>query len=106
VNRKEILDAAAQCILQDRNASYGEPEDSFGAIADLWSVVLRPVLKEDCRVASAQVALCMIGLKIARLIHNPTHQDSAVDIAGYAACLGSLSGETNNPPQPSGEQPC
>ena len=32
-----------------------------------------------------QVALCMAGIKIARLIQTPTHADSWLDLAGYAA---------------------
>ena len=35
----------------------------------------------------AQVALCLIDLKLARLVRDPTHLDSIVDVAGYAALL-------------------
>jgi hypothetical protein len=31
-------------------------------------------------------ALAMIGVKMARLAHNPDHLDSWIDIAGYARC--------------------
>jgi len=31
--------------------------------------------------------LCFIDLKLARLAQDPTHQDSIVDVAGYAAVL-------------------
>jgi hypothetical protein len=31
--------------------------------------------------------LCLIDLKLARLGHDPKHQDSILDIAGYAAVL-------------------
>jgi hypothetical protein len=90
MNRKEILDAAAQCVLRDRNNAYGGPEQSFGIIAELWSINLRPILKDGCSITAAQVALCMIGLKMARLIHNPTHEDSIVDIVGYGACMADV----------------
>ena len=30
---------------------------------------------------------CMIDLELERLAHNPKHQDSIVDIAGFAAVL-------------------
>jgi len=39
------------------------------------------------KVTAAQVALCLIDLKMARLAHDPKHLDSIVDVAGYAACL-------------------
>jgi len=90
VNRKEALDAAARCVLQDRNASYGGPEESFGIVSDLWTTILRPILKEDASVSASQVAMCMIGLKLGRLIHNPTHEDSITDVIGYGSCLAEL----------------
>ena len=55
--------------------------DLFERVAVRWSQVL------GTRVTAAQVALCLIDLKLARLAHDPAHLDSQVDIAGYAACL-------------------
>ena len=43
----------------------------------------------------AQVVLCLLDLKLARLAHDPTHEDSAVDVCGYAALLRELT-ETSN----------
>lgn len=55
------------------------------AVARRWSATLgRPV-------TSAEVVLCLIDLKLARLAHNPRHADSIVDVAGYAALLGEIS---------------
>ena len=81
MTRQECLDAAAKAVLKDRAREYGDgPEDSFSAIAGMWSAYLgRPV-------SSADVACMMALLKIARLKANPHHGDSWVDIAGYAAC--------------------
>src|SRR5687768_8646970 len=90
MNRKEVLDAAALCVLQDRSNQYGPPEQSFGIIADLWSIILRPALKEGAKADPVQVTLCMDALKTARLIVNPGHDDSWIDKAGYAACGGEL----------------
>ena len=80
MTRKECLDAAAKAVLTDRNAAYGEPEDCFGLIAALWS----RYTERD--ISSADVAVMMILLKLARVEGNPRHTDSWVDIAGYAAC--------------------
>jgi hypothetical protein len=78
--RQQTLTAAAQCVLQDRNAAYGSVEDNFKNIASLWSAY------KDVPFTAVDVALMMSLMKIARLKHNPTHFDSYVDLAGYAAC--------------------
>ena len=38
----------------------------------------------------AQVVVCLIDLKVARLTHDPRHLDSITDIAGYAGILAEL----------------
>ena len=53
----------------------------MAAIAARWSITLgRPV-------TPAQVALCLIDLKLARLGHDPAHRDAILDVVGYAAVL-------------------
>lgn len=84
MRRKDILDAAAACVLSDREQQYGAPEDVFGVIAGLWSVYL------DHTVRPHDVAAMMVLLKVARLTGNAAHDDSWTDIAGYAACGGEL----------------
>ena len=42
-------------------------------------------------LSPAQVVLCLIDLKLARLARDPKHLDSQVDIAGYAAVLREVS---------------
>lgn len=82
MNREDVLQSAAALINGDRQADYGSAWDNHKRIADIWSVIMqRPV-------TPSQVALCMVGVKIARLINDPSKADSWVDIAGYAA-LGS-----------------
>ena len=71
----------AQGVIENRERSYGPAAESFEAIAARWSLVL------GITVTPAQVALCLIDLKLARLTRDPTHLDSIVDVAGYAACL-------------------
>ena len=60
-------------------------ETLFAVIAARWSLVL------GITVTPAQVALCLIDLKLARLTRDPSHLDSIVDVAGYAACLREVS---------------
>jgi hypothetical protein len=77
---EQMLHSAAR-LVEDRRNSYGDPAVSMAAIAARWSATLgRPV-------TPAQVVLCMIDLKLARLAHDPTHLDSARDVVGYAAVL-------------------
>ena len=80
MTRKECLEQAMGCVLRDRNNSYGGPEDSFGVIANFWSVYLgRKVYPHD-------VAMMMSLLKIARIKANKGYADGYIDLAGYAAC--------------------
>ena len=80
MTRKECLDVAAECVLKDRNNAYGGPEDSFGVIANFWSVYL------GRKIYPADVAMMMSLLKIARIKANKSYEDGYVDLAGYAAC--------------------
>lgn len=76
-----LLHEAAEIIYGDREKAYGDPGVNCRRIAAIWGVVL------GVPVTDEQVCLCMIGLKLARLVHTPDHHDSQVDLAGYAALL-------------------
>ena len=80
MTRKECLEQAAKCVLQNRQDQYGEPEDSFGTIAMMWSAYLGKTIQ------GWDVAAMMALLKIARIKANPAHTDNWCDLAGYAAC--------------------
>ena len=84
MNAIKTLDDAVTVLIQ-RNAIYGEPLDAMSAIAARWSVTL------GVTITPAQVVLCMIDLKLARLARNPQHRDSAIDVIGYAALLPEVS---------------
>jgi hypothetical protein len=71
-------------IVSERRTQYGEASSAMAALATRWSVTLgQPV-------TPAQVVLCLIDLKLARLAHDPSHEDSAVDVCGYTAVLREL----------------
>ena len=76
-------------VVAERSAQYGDAADNMAAIAARWSGTL------GREVTPAQVVLCLLDLKMARLAHDPTHEDSAVDVCGYAALLRELT-ETSN----------
>lgn len=86
LQRSDVLDAARQAVTVDRAATHGALGSSFVQIAAIWSVRL------GVTITPAQVAILMIDLKTVRGWGNPGHFDNWVDIAGYAACGGELSG--------------
>jgi hypothetical protein len=77
----EMLLKYSAAVVANRRKTYGDPRASLEAIAKRWSLTL------GHNVTPAQVALCLIDLKLARLAHDRAHLDSMVDVAGYAACL-------------------
>ena len=68
-------------LIAERRKAYGDPTISMAEVVQRWSITLGRT------VTPAQVVLCLIDLKLARLGHDPAHQDSALDVAGYAAVL-------------------
>ena len=84
MTRAEILAAAAHAVMQDRNATHGEPENSFGLIAASWSAKL------GITVTPWQVCILLADLKACRAWINPTHADNWIDGAGYNACGGGI----------------
>ena len=78
--REDVLDAAREAVT-GRPASYGEPEDSFGRVAHIWSAIF-----PERTWTASDVALALAALKLVRLSFHPKHRDSSVDLAGYAAC--------------------
>jgi hypothetical protein len=77
----EDLLTHATAVVRDRRRTYGDPSGLFERVAVRWSQVL------GTKVSAAQIALCLLDLKLARLAHDPTHLDSLLNVAGYAACL-------------------
>jgi hypothetical protein len=93
----DLLDEAKTIVTGARRQSYGQPENNFQCIAELWTTYLlrREAMKNPSEapvmnrgiLTPTDVAVLMILMKCARLAETPDHHDSAVDIAGYAACL-------------------
>lgn len=81
----EMMLKQAAAIIGNRRETYGDPSASMSAIAKRWSITLNQP------ITPAQVALCLIDLKLARLAHDPRHLDSMIDVAGYAAVLKEVS---------------
>ena len=79
MNRTELLNKALEIVNGARQENYGSPESNFARIAAFWTLYLQR------HITPADVAIMMVLMKTARLQNNIKHEDSWVDIAGYAA---------------------
>jgi hypothetical protein len=86
VETPSILEEALKLSGENRQRDYGHPLTNHERIADVWNVVLGPLLKDGARISPEQVVWCMIGVKLAREVNTPK-RDNAVDVVGYANCL-------------------
>ena len=80
-----LLDMAKAAVA-DRGLNYGRPEDNFERIARRWRTHILNAYGVKVEITAASVAIMMQDMKIARLENDPSHVDSWVDNAGYAAC--------------------
>jgi hypothetical protein len=71
-------------LVAERGRAYGHPRPNHERIAALWAPIL------GVEVTPEQVALCMVQVKVSRLVQTPDHADSIDDIAGYALVLKQI----------------
>lgn len=88
LSKAAVLDLA-KATVQDRGDNYGTVETNFGRIARRWSLHVYNRYGVSLDLDAKDVAMMMVDLKLARLEHTPTHDDSWIDVAGYAACGGA-----------------
>ena len=96
----DVLEEAKDLIYGQRADDYGDAQSNFQRMADLVNPIIK---KADGKLTATDMALVMIQVKIARLQENPDHEDSWIDIAGYAA-LGAqiaITGPERPPTAPS-----
>lgn len=90
--RTEILEKAKKITAEDRNRQYGNPEDNFQTIADLWNAYWQARCAAMgvpfVAIAPYEVAVFCDCIKTARIATSPEVKDHWVDKAGYAACGG------------------
>jgi hypothetical protein len=79
----DAFDAAIQTVTQECGEDYGLMQDMFSRMAEGASVI------NECKDPTLTQPLLMIWLEMCRLINNPEHLDSWIDVAGYArtACM-------------------
>jgi len=81
-----ILDDAIETVY-DRPEKYGDPEDSFGLIAEWWGDYL------GVEIEPYEVCDLFILMKVARNKEGVYHRDNPEDIAGYAENCARLRSE-------------
>ena len=89
---RAICEKALKIINGERQDQYGNPEDTFKKIADLWSAYL---FSDSGRVeilTPDMVADMMCLLKIAREKGGKGKKDNMVDLIGYAALAARMRG--------------
>ncbi len=84
-----ILTEAADIVAGARNATHGDKERSFEAIAGLWNAYLG-ARKDGGPITARDVAWMMTCLKMARSVQGKPVRDHFVDGAGYAAIAGEV----------------
>ena len=82
-----ILQEADAIAGESKSRDYGHPYENHRRIAEIWSVQLGEILSRP--IQPREVALMMIGLKLAREVHTPK-RDNGLDIAGYVKCLDMI----------------
>ncbi|UJD21156.1 hypothetical protein SEA_SORORFAGO_59 [Mycobacterium phage SororFago] len=79
-----ILTRAEEIINGQRAKDYGDARENHERIASLWADFKKVEFSPE------DVAVMMILLKIARFMENGYHEDTVVDIAGYAGVLEKM----------------
>jgi hypothetical protein len=97
---KEMLGAAADLVGGQRTEDYGDKYVNHMRIAKLWTMWLSERSstwatdaedeEADIQITPYDVAMMMLLVKVARLMHSPGHQDCHIDIAGYASVMEEI----------------
>ncbi len=87
----QILDEV-KTVLEEREANYDDPARNFKRIADIWTIQLEGVLADGQSITPEKVAELMIGMKLAREMHQHK-RDNYDDIIGYAVCGSRMHGD-------------
>ena len=75
-----IIDAVSKT--QHRGDEYGNYDNMFRRAAIIASTMLQK------KVTEQEVSIFMMAVKLSRLAHDPTHEDSWVDLINYTAFAG------------------
>jgi len=80
---KELMDKAL-AVVNARGKNYGDIKENHNLCAVGINAITEYAIKEHGKVLDYHFALIMLWVKIVRLLTNPKHLDSWVDLIGYA----------------------
>jgi hypothetical protein len=90
----DMLLHAAELVGGQRAEDYGDKTENHKRIAALWTYWMVESRKnpnyDSPEINAYDAAMMMLLVKVARLMHSPGHQDSHVDIAGYASIMEEI----------------
>lgn len=92
ISKHALLDRAKDAV-EGRGLNYGKPENNFNRIARRWNTHLKNRYGVDVEIDAVDVAVMCLDLKLARLENDPSHLDSWIDAAGYAACGANIAAD-------------
>lgn len=84
MKREDILKAANACVNGSRQQDYGNPEDNFKKIGDLWSAYT------GHKYSPVDVSIMLMLMKVGRMSTGSGTDDTYIDMCGYAACAGEI----------------
>jgi hypothetical protein len=82
-----VLDEA-KAIIGERGRDYGDIENNFSNIADLFNLSSA----DGVEIHPYDVAMLMVCLKLARIKQSPKKRDSYLDLIAYASFACELAG--------------
>jgi len=82
--REGVLTKATDAVMGARNKKYGPPKQDFDRSAGVLNSL--GFQFQGGRIHSHHIAMIQVAVKLSRLTSSPSHEDSWVDLAGYAAC--------------------
>ena len=88
--RGHVLLRAIEVINGERQQQYGNPEDTFEAIAALWGWWLCDKMRDE--ITAQDVAMMMCLMKIGREKNGAGKADNIVDACGYLGLYEDMRG--------------
>ena len=80
-----ILIKADKLVNGDRQKDYGDPKINHMNIAYMWDAYLTTKYRGgEWHIEDVDVVAMMMLVKMVRLMQTSDHEDSKVDLAGYA----------------------
>lgn len=88
----DFLAQASYIIQADRQAQYGNIEESWERIGKMWGALL----ELDRPIDPSMVGIMLAAMKLSRLTNHMNHEDSYIDALAYIAGAGQIA--TDNSP--------